>query len=95
MKGGDIMKSKISYKDRYLLSISETLSVKEISLLLGVGSASASKIRSKALNYCIDNDIPLYTQQVPTEAVLIVAGKSIDYYFNKYMLEHKLELQGA
>ncbi len=89
------MKSKISYKDRYMLSISETLTVKEIGLLLGVCDNKASKIRSQALDYCIMEDIPLYTREVPTEAVLKVSNKSIDYYYNKYLLELKLEPQGA
>ena len=89
------MKNKASYKERYLLSISETLSLKEISLLLGVGLSTASKIRSKALDYCIVNDIPLYTQQVPTEVVLIVTGRSSQYYYDKYLLESKVKPLGA
>ncbi len=85
----------ISYKERYLLAISENLSIKQISLLLGIGSSMASKIRSKALDYCILNDIPLYSQQVPTEAVLAVTGKTVDYYYTKFLQEQKVLLQGA
>ena len=85
----------LSYKERYLLAISENLSIKQISLLVGVGASKASKIRSKAIDYCIMNDIPLYTQQVPTEAVLAVIGKTIDYYYSKYEQEQKVMLQGV
>lgn len=86
------MNKKISWKDKYLLSISETLSLKDIEKLCDVGSSKASDIRKKALDYCILNDIPIYTRYVPTEAVLAIINHDIEYYYNRMCLENRAML---
>ena len=83
------MNKKISWKDKYLLSISETLSLKDIANLCDVGISKASDIRKQALDYCILNDIPIYTRHVPTEAVLAVINRDIEYFYNRMCLENR------
>ncbi len=85
------MNKKTSWKDKYLLSISETLSLKDIEKLCDVGS-KASDIRKQALDYCILNDIPIYTRYVPTEAVLAIINHDIEYYYNRMCLENRAVL---
>ncbi|WP_294561864.1 hypothetical protein [uncultured Traorella sp.] len=86
------MNKKTSWKDKYLLSISETLSLKDIEKLCDVGSSKASDIRKQALDYCILNDIPIYTRYVPTEAVLAIINHDIEYYYNRMCLENRAVL---
>lgn len=89
------MTSKVSWRDKYVLSISESLSNKEISMLCGVGETKASYIRRKAEQYCIENDIPLMGKRIPTEAVLAVINHDIDYYSHRMQLENRLVLMEA
>lgn len=83
------MRKSISWHDKYLLCLKEGLSIKEIMNLCEVGSSKASNIRSKAINYCLEYDIPIYSRFVPTEAVLSVINRDIEYYANKMTLESK------
>lgn len=83
------MKNKISWKEKYILSLKENLTLKDIMLLRDVNQKVASDIRNKAIHYCISNDIQLYSKAVPSEAVLIVTKKDINYYYNKMILESK------
>ena len=81
------MKCKAEWYERYVLSISEELTVKEIMTLRGVGQATALKIRKKAIKYCLMNDIDIMGIRTPTIAVLEVTRLDIQYYYDKLVLE--------
>lgn len=83
------MKHSISWKEKYFLSLKENLSLKEIMLLRDVNQKVATLIRNEAIDYCISNDIPIYTKAVPSEAVHIVTNKDIEYYYKKMVLESR------
>lgn len=81
--------NKCSWKERYHLSLSEEMNANEIMQLRNVNRKEALKIRRQAIEYCEANNISLVGQKVPTEAVLKVTGKGIDYYYGKFQLEAK------
>lgn len=51
------MKNKITWKEKYLLALSEDLTLKEIMLLRDCGMPKARSIRQEALEYCLINNI--------------------------------------
>lgn len=80
-----------SYKDRYILSISEFLNSKGIMQLLNCNQNVALKIRKEAIKYCINNHITIYGKNsIPTEAILKVSNRDIDYFYQKMLLEAKV-----
>ena len=81
--------SRASWCERYLISISEFISIKGIMLLRDCGQTAASKIRQEAIKYCITNNIEIYGRNIPTEAVLIVTNRDIEYYYGKMLLERQ------
>lgn len=83
------MLNKCSWKERYLLSLSEEMNSSQIMQLRNVNRKEALKIRRQAIDYCKNHGIRLVGQKVPTEAVLKSTGKDIDYYYKKYTLEAK------
>ena len=89
------MIKKLSWSDKYLLSLKEEFTLKEIAQLRDVGLSSASRIRQEAINYCLKNDIPIVSRFVPSIAVLEVTKKGIDYYYDKMILERKALPQGV
>lgn len=85
------MKTKISWKEKYIISISEYCSTKDIQRLLEVGSDKAREIKKKVELECISNKKPLYTTtKVPTEALLQYVNKSTAYYYQKMIDENKV-----
>lgn len=78
-----------SWKERYLLSLTEEMSAKDIMRLRGVNNKEALRIRKESIEYCKKNGIRIVGQKVPTEAVLKVTGKDIDYYYSRMLLEQK------
>lgn len=83
------MKNNIKWADKYELSLKEYLSIREIMLLRDCGQPAATEIRNKAIDYCNKNNISVSTKTVPTEAVLIVTNKGLDYYYQKMIQESK------
>lgn len=83
------MLDNCTWKERYLLSLSEEMNAKQIMQLRHVNRKEALKIRQRAIEYCKNNGVEVIGQKVPTEAVLKATGKDIDYYYQKYMLEAK------
>lgn len=81
--------NKSSWKEKYLLSLSEEMNSSEIMQLRGVNKKEALRIRKEALDYCHSNGIQVIGQRVPTEAVLKVTDKTIEYYYQKMLLEAK------
>lgn len=84
------MSKEISWKEKFELVLKEELTIKEIMMLCSVGQPRASIIRKKAIELCMSEDIKLYSQQVPTEAVLKVINKDINYYKDKMNLEYEI-----
>lgn len=84
------MSKEISWKEKFELVLKEELTIKEIMMLCSVGQPRASIIRKKAIELCMSEDIKLYSQQVPTEAVLRVINKDINYYRDKMNLEFEI-----
>lgn len=88
------MKKHLSWKEKYILALKEEFTVKDIMQLRDVGQPRALEIRNKAINYCLLNNITLYTRKVPVEAILEVTGYNLEYYYDK-MLKEKEVLQYA
>ena len=84
------MSKEISWKEKFELVLKEELTIKEIMMLCSVGQPRATIIRKKAIELCINDDIKLYSMQVPTEAVLKVINKDINYYKDKMNLEYEI-----
>ena len=84
------MSKEISWKEKFELVLKEELTIKDIMLLCSVGQPRATLIRKKAIELCMNNDIKLYSLQVPTEAVLKVINKDINYYKDKMNLEYEI-----
>ena len=84
------MSKEISWKEKFELVLKEELTIKEIMMLCSVGQPRASIIRKKAIELCMNDDIKLYSMQVPTEAVLKVINKDINYYRDKMNLEFEI-----
>lgn len=84
------MSKEISWKEKFELVLKEELTIKEIMMLCSVGQPRATIIRKKAIELCMNDDIKLYSMQVPTEAVLKVINKDINYYKDKMNLEYEI-----
>ena len=84
------MSKEISWKEKFGLVLKEELTIKEIMMLCSVGQPRATIIRKKAIELCMNDDIKLYSMQVPTEAVLKVINKDINYYKDKMNLEYEI-----
>ena len=84
------MSKEISWKEKFELVLKEELTIKEIMMLCSVGQPRATIIRKKAIELCMNDDIKLYSMQVPTEAVLKVINKDINYYRDKMNLEYEI-----
>ena len=78
-----------TWKERYLLSLTEEMNSKQIMQLRNVNNKEALRIRKEAIEYCKKNSIRIVGQKVPTEAILKVTGKDIEYYYNRMYLEQK------
>lgn len=84
------MSKEISWREKFELVLKEELTIKDIMLLCSVGQPRATLIRKKAIELCMNDDIKLYSLQVPTEAVLKVINKDINYYKDKMNLEFEI-----
>lgn len=84
------MSKEISWKEKFELVLKEELTIKEIMMLCSVGQPRATLIRKKAIELCMNDNIELYSMQVPTEAVLKVINKDINYYRDKMNLEFEI-----
>lgn len=48
----------LSWKQKYVLGLKESLTIKEIMQLRDCGQPKATKIRDKSIKYCIKNKTP-------------------------------------
>lgn len=72
-----------------MISLSEEVNATQIMKLRNVNRKEALRIRREAIEYCSKNGIKVVGQKVPTEAVLKVTGKEIDFYYNRMLMEAK------
>ena len=79
--------NKITWYDKYNLALQETLTIKQIQNLRSVGQPTALIIRQNAMEYCLKNDIELPPRGIPTEAVFVVTGKNLNFYYEKMCQE--------
>ena len=75
------MRNRITWKEKYLLALSEELTLKEIMLLRDCGMPKARSIRQDAIEYCLINNIQTEMKKIPTEAVFSVTGCDLNYYY--------------
>ncbi|MBR4470255.1 MAG: hypothetical protein IKS54_02930 [Erysipelotrichaceae bacterium] len=85
------MIKKLSWKDKYTLSLSESLVIKGIEMLLDCGQPQATTIRNETIEYCKKNNIMLIGNRVPTDVVLQLVGKSRDYFYQRMLDENRLK----
>lgn len=82
----------IKWSDKYRITLQEEVSIREIMKLCSVGQPRAMAIRNEAIEYCIKNNIKVGCKRVPTNVVLDVLNKDIDYYYKKMMQEHEVDM---
>lgn len=80
----------LSWRDKYILALNETINLKQIGQLRGCGSSKASTIKSAALRYCLENDLETDGKNIPIEAIFAVTNKDLDFYYNKMIDEAKI-----
>ena len=85
------MVKKLSWKDKYSLSLSESLVIKGIEMLLDCGQPQATTIRNETIEYCKKNNIMLIGNRVPTDVVLHLVGKDRDYFYQRMLDENRLK----
>lgn len=83
------MKQTLSWAQKYELGLSEDLTISEIQELRNCGRGTASEIRKKCVDYCLENDIEFTGKRIPTEAVFAVTKKDLDFYYDKMIKESK------
>lgn len=83
--------TKISWYEKYLLTLEENLTVKEIMNLRSVGQSTALEIRKKAIEFCIMNEIAFGAQKTPTYAVLSVTEHGQEYYYEQMLKEAEVK----
>lgn len=81
------MKDYITWYERYKIALKEDLSIRDIMLLRNVGQPTAINLRREALEYCMKNDITVINNKPPTEVLMLLTGKDLDYYHEKMVLE--------
>ena len=81
------MKKIYTWFERYQIALKENLSVKEIMILRNVGQPTALQLRREAINYCLKNDIEIISNKAPTEVIMRLTGKALEFYYEKMVLE--------
>lgn len=80
----------LSWRQKYVLGLKESLTIKEIMQLRDCGQPKATKIRDKSIKYCIKNNIELGSRKVPTDVVFQVTNLDLSYYYKKMVQENKM-----
>lgn len=80
------MENSVKWLEKYLLSLEDFLSQRDIMKLFSCTQSRANAIRQKAIEYCLINDIYYYSK-VPSEAVFEVTGKDSNYFYDKAVKE--------
>ena len=92
----DSSKKEVNYNEKAKIANKMELTLKDIMRLYSVGQPTATIIRNEAIEYCKQNNIKVYGRKVPTEAVLSVRDKDINFFLNKCNVENQIiELDGG
>ena len=81
------MKNKITWKEKYAISLNDELSTKDICLLFDIGRPKAASLRNMALE-AEGRDFKNRTERASTTTILQLMGKEKQYFLNK-MKEEK------
>lgn len=81
---------RITWTEKYVLALSESITVKQIQQLRDIGQPRALEIRRAVLDKCALENIPTLHNRIPTELVLEETGYSIEYYYKKMLKEQEL-----
>lgn len=88
MGGVLFMKKRLlSWKEKYLLSLNETLTLKQIMLLRSCGMPKARKLRQEVIEYCLIHNIKIESKGIPSEVLFEITGLNVQYYFDKMQKE--------
>ena len=94
MKGGKM--TAYSWRERYLESLKEYLTIEGIKKLCNVSTCEAVNIRKKSVDYLKsqsnDPNFEEPKQKVDIEAIFAVTGHDSDYYYKKMIAERKAEV---
>ncbi len=85
------MTEKLSWKEKYCLSLNDNLSIKDIMKLFDCGQPKATMIRNETVRVCNEDRIIRIGNKVPTDIVLSLVGRSRDYYYQRMLDERKLK----
>ena len=90
------MRRNSTWFERYQIAMKETLSIKDIMVLRDVGQPTATALSREAKEYCLKNDIPLPPNKAPTDVIMLLTGKNMDYYHDKMVMEAEaIQLQNT
>lgn len=84
------MKHSLTWREKYVLALKETLNLKQICMLRGCSADKGSIIKSAALRYCLENDLETDGKYIPIESVFAVTGKDLSFYYAKMIDESKI-----
>lgn len=90
MKERKLKMKNIKWRDKYIISISENCSAKDIQKLMEININRAREIKRMTELECKKRNIVLLSCKVPTEIVLDVIGRDTDYYYRKMIEESKV-----
>lgn len=81
------MAKNVTWCDKYQIALKENLSVRDIMNLRSIGQNQAMDIRTKAIEYCLKNNIEIGCNYVPTEIVFIITNRDLEFYYDKMLKE--------
>lgn len=84
------MRKQLNWRDKYVLALKESLTIKEIMDLRDCGKPKAAKIREKAIQYCVANNIEFDLRRTSTQIIFTITGLDLNYYYQKMLLERKI-----
>ena len=60
------------------------------------GQPTATALSREAKEYCLKNSIPLPPNKAPTDVIMLLTGKNMDYYHDKMVMEAEaIQLQNT
>ena len=83
---------KLCWKDKYTLSLKESLTIKDIEKLFDCGQPQAMMIKNKTAKYCEENNLIMIANKAPTDVVLQLVGKDRNYFYQRMLDEKKLNI---
>ncbi len=82
---------KLCWKEKYTLSLKDSLTIKDIEKLFDCGQPQAMLIKNKTARFCEENNVMMIGNKVPTDVVLQLVGKNREYFYQRMLDERKLK----